>query len=567
MVTTRIYIGNLEKGEYSMIDINKIDFTKLDIRKITPHQNEYLKKAIPKLPIAKQIEIRKILMPQLEACKEANPFKYWKPNDGVITPERRKLLERWLKPEDIPIKTDSQLEVILSDANEKAVSGGNRSGKTVSGTISGIIKSTGELPLSLEPYKDRLKPILDRARKRHVNGRVTAVDDKQLHRVLIPIWQKYVPREFLKKGNWSDSYSSQHDILSLYRNNKVCAKVEFLTNKQDTKSAQGGDLDWAVFDEEPDSDKYGETLMRFGTADRLDIEIDWTPTEGITWSANRFHLHEVDEFDTSASKIELFKLTPATNPYVNPDTLIKIMDSFAAISTYDEMKMRLLGEAVSLSGLVYGGLFNKRIHVIPPFKLDYKNHIVYRGLDPHLVKPTVCVEVAVDKEGIEYVVGTYSKQADTSEIKRDLAIRAKEKGYRLGWTRCDKSANSTIKVLGDRNVFLELSRGEYAIPALDTSEKYTGSIHAGVDLIKQKLKHNPPLLYIFDIPENKELIKSFQSLERDTYNNEDKRGQKDRINEGKHDAHAALRYVHQRVANWMPPYENKPVYEEEVAYI
>lgn len=87
-------------------------------------------------------------------------------------------------------------------------------------------------------------------------------------------------------------------------------------------------------------------------------------------------------------------------------------------------------------------------------------------------------------------MGCYAKDADTSEIKKDLADRVREhlRGYRLAQTRCDKSANSTIKVLGDRNVFRELSTGPNALPAMVTSEKFTGSINAGVDAIKQDLR-------------------------------------------------------------------------------
>jgi len=81
-------------------------------------------------------------------------------------------------------------------------------------------------------------------------------------------------KEFLKKGDFDESYSKEFDILTFYRKGKPCASVEFLTNEQKTRASQGGSLDWAKFDEEPDRDKYKETLMRFGTSERLDLEID-----------------------------------------------------------------------------------------------------------------------------------------------------------------------------------------------------------------------------------------------------------------------------------------------------
>lgn len=524
----------------------------------------------------KKIELIKKAIAELDRKEKQiiseDPFWYFIPNDGDITPERRKVLARYLKEEDIPQKCDSQLDVILSKASIVGDSGGNRSSKTVGGTIKGIIKQTGELPESLMKYEEHFKDYVERAKNKFVRGRVTAVDNKQLHRVVLDAWKYWIPRKYLKKGNWEESYSKEFDILTLYRNKKPCGTVEFLTNSQEVKSSQGGDLDWANFDEEPDKERYKETLMRFGTADRLDIQIDWTPTEGLSWATDLFHHGIFDEDTEDREKdIELFKLTTVCNRFVNLETIIKIMDGFAKVSSYEEMKMRLLGEAISLSGLVYGNLFNRSIHVIPPFPITYKDHIIYRGIDPHLVKPTCCVELAVDREENEYVIGCYSKDVDTTDIKRDLALRAVERRYRLGWSVCDKSADSTIHVLGDRNIYRELKMGENFIPALFTSEKYEGSIKAGVDQIKQLLKINDitkkPKLFIFDMPENKPLIQAFMTLERETYTNEDKKGKKDRIAEGRHDAHACLRYCHQRPIRWIPYYVQKPQPVLEEKYI
>jgi SLT domain-containing protein len=52
-----------------------------------------------------------------------------------------------------------------------------------------------------------------------------------------------------------------------------------------------------------------------------------------------------------------------------------------------------------------------------------------------------------------------------------------------------------------------------------------------------------------------------KTLERDTFANEDIKV-KDDIKEGKHDAHAALRYAHQRIMNWMPLNQIIPEPEE-----
>lgn len=519
-------------------------------------------------------EIKRIMAEAIKKRDELialDPFWYFKPTTGELSGEMKQFLSQYLKPDDIPQKVDGQLDVLLSSSSIIGASGGNQAGKSCLGAIKGFIKSTGELPQSLKQYELHFKGDIDRARSKFVRGRVVGVDFKQMSNTVLPTWREWCPREYLKNSKWRDSFSSQHNVLTLYRNNKPCASVEFMTNQQDTESFQGPPLDWLLYDEEPRGDIHKENMMRFTTAERLDITFCWTPTKGLSWATDLFS-EGVWEGKSVSSNIELFKLCSVTNPKANMDVLKEILNS---ITDYSELKMRLLGEFISLSGLVYGNLFNHQIHVIEPFPITYKDYVVYRGIDPHLVKPTWCVEMAVDREENEYAVGCYSRDGDTTDIKRDLAQRAIERKYRLGWTVCDKSADSTIHVLGDRNIFRELKVGVAFIPALFTSEKYEGSIKAGVDQIKQLLKLRDikvngkiiqkPKFFIFNIPENRPLIQAFRTLERDTYANEDKMGMKDRIAEGRHDSHACLRYIHQRPVRFIPMVEVQPQpYQEEV---
>lgn len=508
----------------------------------------------------------------IEQDKKENPFWYWKPNDGVITEDGRDLLKRYLREDDIPAKADSQLDRILCISEIVGTSGGNRASKTDVETIDGVIKLIGELPSSLKQYEKHFEPILKRSREKVVRGRVTGVDNKQLHRVVIPMWQKYIPKSYLRGNDWDKSYSKEFDILTVYRNNKPCGAVEFLTNEQAVKSTQGNELDFAKFDEEPDRDKWKETLMRFGTSAGLDISIAWTPTEGLTWATDLFHNGVMDD-EKIDKPMSLFKLTPVTNPYVNKETLIKIMDEFAKVSSYDEMKMRLLGEAISLSGLVYGGLFDYRTHVIKPFFEDLpdkkkKDYLCIIGLDPHAVTATAIVFALIDRENNVYIDRCYFRQCDTEELKRDFWEIVTDNNYRVGWSVADKSSDSSIIAFGGRNIFKELQMPSYqprgsdnnaawivkykGIPSLRPSVKFEGSIKAGIDIIKRKLKDKT--IFIVNRPENMELIKSFRTLERDTYNNSDKHGEKDRINEGRHHLHAAMRYIFQFPVNY---YEEK----------
>jgi phage terminase large subunit-like protein len=490
---------------------------------------------------------------KLGQAKALDPFTYFEPNSGEITPDRRKFLEKWLKPDDVPTALDGQLDVLGSDADIIYASGGNQSSKTTSLILWALIGVTGIVPKALEGKIPEKK--LPKKFPRWF--RLVGVDHKTVLANLIPALQHWVPRKCLKNGKWSDSWSAERNTLFLYSSNKgdnLLGAIEIFTNQMDVESFQGPPRHGIGYDELPRRDIYKENLMRFTTADSVNIMIAATPTSGMaTWVKDEI----VDRAETeSGSSIGLFKLVSVVNRKANIQVLEEIL---RGLDSYEEIKMRLLGEFVSLSGLVYGKLFSRKVHLIDPFDVRGDNYVVYRGLDPHLVKPSVCVELAVDREGNKYVTGCYAKDEDTAVIKKDLSLRAQERGYRLAQTRCDKSANSTIKALGDRNIFLELSRGADAIPAMVTSEKFTGSINAGVDAIKRDLRIDErtgkPKLFFFNIPENTLLIKAMETMERELATDEEKKGIRDKIAEGKWDHHAALRYIYQGPIHWIPTSE------------
>ena len=483
---------------------------------------------------------------ETELKKSAHMFKYFEPSDGTVTRAGLSLLNKYLNPEDIPQSFDSQIDAIvaLKTNDILGVLGASQSGKTNICTIMGYSLSGCDLPLALnEIFPKHLIP-----KTYPIKGRVVGVDSKQLNAAVISEWKKFAPKKHLKNGSWEDSFNAEKKILTLYRGKRIIAEIGFCTNEQKVESFQGVQLHWVIYDEEPREEIRKENLARFTTSDKVIEIFGFTPTRGITWTS------EVFFHDEEVRGVKMIKLASITNKKANLESLNKICSQE---TDYNKLKMRLLGDFVSLSGFVYSNLYSDKIHKIKPFPVNRDDFVVYRGLDPHLAKPTVCVEIAVDREGFKYVVGTYKSNHgdDTEIIKEELAQRAISRNYRLGWTNCDKSADSTIRIIGDYNAYVLLGRGKNAIPALFKSEKFVGSKIAGVDLIKQNLRVDEkiglPKLFFFDIPENKEIIHSMKTLERDRFANEDSKV-KDDIKEGKHDAHAALRYAHQRVMNWMP---------------
>ena len=504
-----------------------------------------------KIALLNQIEKEeKELTSLFDETKQADPYWWFKPSDGFVTPDGKSLLQKWLNPEDIPIRFDGMNETFKCNARIIGVFGGNQCGKTTSLAVKTHAKMTGELPEALKGVIPEWKL----AKKWPIYGRVYGLSNDVIDEVIVPKCREWMPRSYLKDGLWEKSYSRQDRILRYYKNGrKFIGQVKFMSCEKEVSKTQGASLWFAHFDEEPPKEFYDEALPRFvaNGGKGIDIEFFLTPTNGISWI-----FKTILKKSRPGSEVESFKIATVTNTYADPHALGKMMED---LDTYEERKMRILGEFISLSGLIYTGesTLDPRVHVLTPFRLSQHDYMIVRGLDPHLSKPTACVEAAIDQQGLVYIVGAYKRSSDTDQVKQDLAKRAIDKKYRLGWTAYDKSLDYDIKAFQDLNIIDELKKPPNPIPAMIASEKFKGSIVAGIDTIKKYLKPDPitkkPMLYFFNTPEVWELIEEIQTLERDKGINEAKRGVRDKVREGPKDLHAALRYIFQKPLQWVPP--------------
>ena len=312
---------------------------------------------------------------------------------------------------------------------------------------------------------------------------------------------------------------------------QICATIELMTNNAEVGTFQGPPIDRVRYDEEPREDIFDENLLRFVTSDHLDIAFGMTPTNGLSWVYDR--LWNKDEIQGKNS-VRWFQLCSISNPKANLDTLREICKN---IKRYDELKMRLLGEWISLSGLVYGTYFKRRVHVIAPEKLGlnsgqyldchcgagrygdlsvdirdmaheprcpFLSYVAFLGLDPHEVKATAAVIVAVDRDETVFVDRCYKGDKTLKGVKYDLNRILGL--YRYGFGKCDPHADSDRTAFDYINAWKILTRGESPIPNLRKADAYKGSIlvQAGVDIIFDKCLsdeiQNTPRLMVVDRP-------------------------------------------------------------------
>lgn len=503
---------------------------------------------------------------KIALLKEQDPYWFYTPSDGKIPDDGRRLLEKYLLPDDIPQRLPGQIDALKSLAPIRLVGGGNRSGKSTVLVIDTIIRAIGQVPIALENVYPKEKIPTKFPRYYRVVGEDYA---NGILKSLIPLFKFWVPREYLVEGSWEKSYSEKRNTLMLGKKGQLLAEIEFMSNQQDVGSFQGSARHGIRYDEEPREDIRRENLMRMTTNEGIDELYGMTPTKGLTWVADKLAYSEKDE---GGQEIDFIKLPSVTNPKVNFEALDMALRE---ISDYSEVKMRLLGEFVSLSGLIYGGVFDKKVHVIPPFpvgctcgapggthdsKCPWLQFYVVRGMDWHLATDIAVVWMALDALGNRYVVKCLRCTPETTEAKAKIVEHSA--GMRMGWTVVDRSVDWDVKAFGGLNILKQLKAAPNALLPLRVSEKFDGSILVGVDTIKKDMRINPatkqPALFFFDTPNVRELVHSIRTLERDTYANEDKKGPKDKILEGKHHLHAAFRYLYQYPLRWVPAVDAVP---------
>lgn len=508
----------------------------------------------------------------LETLKKIDPFWYYEPNGNMATDEGMELLGRYLRPDDIPTRFDSAIDVHKSDASVLGVAGANQSSKSTVGIINDLIHACRAVPRSLVGKADHRIP-----EKKMNRIRVTCEDyTNGILNHNLPAMQRWVPKDYLIEKDWNKSWSDKRNTLTLVHPDEktICATIEFMSNKQPVGTFQGPPIDRCRYDEEPRQDIYQENLLRFTTSERLNIELDMTPTHGLSWVYD--DLYKEGQTRTG-EKIQWFKLVAVTNRFANLKNLDEI---YSQIRDYDALKMRALGEFVSLSGLVYGRYFKRSEHILKPealgldkgeylrcncqaqfhpnlthsSKCHFKQFVAYLGVDPHEVKASTALILVLDRNGNHYVDTCYRGEKTMMEVTKD--INRLLEGYRYAFGKCDPHADSDKTAYDNRNIWKMLTQGPGRIPRLRKADAYKGSRLAGVDVIKGLLMPHPitqkPRLFVIDRPENELLIQSFRTLQRDQYRDEFAKGEKDEILEGKHDHHACLRYILQTKLTWTP---------------
>jgi hypothetical protein len=115
------------------------------------------------------------------------------------------------------------------------------------------------------------------------------------------------------------------------------------------------------------------------------------------------------------------------------------IDSYSSILSEREKLIRIEGQPYDLEGLALAHLFDRSVHVIPPFPWRKEDPTVV-VIDPHPSKPHHAILLGCDKEGFLY----YLKEFKEKSIARVFGKHLKEfyRGYRVVDIVCDCLGNA-----------------------------------------------------------------------------------------------------------------------------
>lgn len=163
----------------------------------------------------------------------------------------------------------------------------------------------------------------------------------------------------------------------------------------------------------------------------------------------------------------------------------------------DERIARIEGKPLSYTGNVYK-MFNKDIHVIPPFTINKEDYIVVHSLDPHPRNPDAATWVAIDRQGRHFVIDEIYDNYTTSELA--AIIKQKNDQYRVVKSFIDPSA-----MIEDQHTNQSLVKelGKHGLTGyIAGSKRRNDGILLMTDLLKyEKVGDDivyPPMIYFFE---------------------------------------------------------------------
>ncbi len=355
-------------------------------------------------------------------------------------------------PDYIPAN-DKIAEFHASTASIRTLFGGNRSGKTESGTWE-------LLQICQEP--DTIVW-------------ACTVNNEMLGTVLAKKLFKYLDPADIVDIAWINKRQRIPRQINLRNGSQIHCK----SYEQGREAFQGTSIRRCWLDEECPKDIFEECQARVIDQEG-DILLTLTPLKGMTWVWD--DIHEADD-----PNIENWTISLLENKYISQTA----KDWFVSRLTQDEIEKRVHGRFMRLVGAVWKE-FDPAINIIPRFPIPHPWHKI-RSIDFGYVNPFCCLWVAQGEDNDYYVYQEYYRSEtllqDHAQAIKDLdAWGLTDYGCNLP----EFEANVADHDAQDRAEF-----ENYGIRTIPAEKDVQVGIQT-VNRLFKKRSNGKPSLYIFD---------------------------------------------------------------------
>ena len=445
--------------------------------------------------------------------------------------ERRELLEgelirrEKLKMEDQlffykPVSEEAR-SYHLSTAKERVITGGNRSSKSETQLVELVIALTGEIPDSLSDVYPKPRFSCP-TRCRLVVQSLTNTWEQVIKAKLQ--WNQWsgrgdfgglyghwgwIPRRFLIKGSWAESWSEKNRTLTLV-NGSTC---QINSYDQDTEDFSGSSLHFVCHDEGPPHSIYRENKMRtIDVGGRLSIAMTPPDEESAAWDAAWVYDEIYEKGLAGPGKepqIDSFTFFTEQNHFLEPQEIELVFKSL----TPAQKETRGHGRFLHLGGRIFP-FYSERLrfycfscndsvimekkkcsicgsevfeycHYVEPFESAYKWPVIYL-LDPHPRKPNMMSWVAIDPADDWWQIAELEVDGTPEKVK--MEVDKVEEKYKVNIAHRIIDPNmgrSPAHNAGRRHITV---RDEYAAVGLRLNDSVSDDFMVGKNRVTSMLK-------------------------------------------------------------------------------
>lgn len=422
----------------------------------------------------------------------------------------------------------------LSTAIQRLATGGNGSGKSETNIVDLLIEMTGEVPFSLEddyPMGKLRPPIAARLIvASFTNTWVGSIKSKlQWNKWTGPLNEPgkghwgWIPKRFLKNGNWEDSWSEKYRILTLTNG----STLQVNSHDQDVADQASASLHRIAIDEGCKHSMYRENMFRLREGGYISMGMTPPDDESASWDA-AWIFDELYEKGlpgpTKDPDIDSFTFFTEDNAHNSKETVEKIARGL----TPAQYETRMHGQFMHLGGRIYktytdltqtwcftcnqgtivenkhcltchGGDIVEFCHLIEPNEWLLKNPCVFL-MDPHPRKPVMMTWVCIDP----YDDWTGVAELQVDEDPEQVAKKVKELEDRLHLDITMRiidpnMGRSPAHSAGRRHVTVA---DEYSAVGLRCNDRVSDDFNTGRLRISERLKPDPrtrrPRLHFFN---------------------------------------------------------------------